>query len=1132
MAQQPLIVQRPTVSLIGGQELQKASGAGVPVPDLSNAFSQLANVLRAKQEEGDRLDETLQGEADIEAWRGRTTGKSPLDRYTNPPTINGSPVYRAAATNALEQNAISDIRSIYATQAGTIQTEVGTPTAQKMLRMKAAGDAIIDTIAPPFRLAARKYIDEDLAQREQQLLGEDGRRLEAAIEDGQNNRLKAAFDKGVSAASAGADWTEHTRELRAVLDEKVTMGKILPADAELEKKRLTNLVVAEGVHRTISTEAMKGNISGADLLQFGVSMDTGAPAELYADRIYEPGFEGDRFDSGQSGKDPSKRRIISADEFKTLVDDPGAAKAIANNIQELGRYLMSAEKANEEDMQLWDFIQNSQAYPDRVLPETLKTNLNKKVDLAIRKGALDSAEGRSVLASYTLATRTMAPELMRQLKAMTMGTFEHAQIALEMWNEMTTTINGPVETGQIVLQSVDQGDASLMDSATAAAADILRQGGGEENWRRLMLKLADTGKGDEFYANDFYEHSGRTQQLDNAIREAFLKQYGRQSMDAEFMREAKAAYRNSMILSGDVDQQVALDKVMERMFNRYTASPIFYRGIAASGDLSNPDIPGYRQPSWFSSSVLDKNQWVNDFAIGQLHNFRDSEQVTMTPEGLKALDDALAAGNAVQFGKTLFFEPVAGNRARTQFKVLVSVEGGASTEQVMVTGADGRAVPLLLDPGLLLSNIKRRNQAVEQDAKDADSYRQARNRDLIKQYGQTDTPDSPGLNALINDPLTFSTWFVDQPEAWKKQFTENEISFQQMLKKSADRRQDLEKTMVPEGMRVDPALLGTPKAAGKGVVLGAVEQVERLFPDGTGGQFMVNVAAAESSFGTADNAFRASGDRGIWQVNDSGDGAFMEIKRRVAEPGDPLAAAAAKVKQQLGIDIATLVPSDLEKPLVSAVMARLYFLRVPNAIPADAQAQAEFWREHYNPGATDDMVAHFASVANSLLVTPAYASADFDASGPGLVTDVSGSPYPQNFLDTQSSTQTSALRLSAAFGQPLRVTPHGGTRRGGSPTSQHRFGTALDIYVADMSDADKTRLIATAIAMGYRGIGGYGAGAGVGTIHLDLRTYGRHGGLALWWRHKAGVDGDWATGEKWYVDGVKQGAAMKGLTVG
>jgi hypothetical protein len=331
-----------------------------------------------------------------------------------------------------------------------------------------------------------------------------------------------------------------------------------------------------------------------------------------------------------------------------------------------------------------------------------------------------------------------------------------------------------------------------------------------------------------------------------------------------------------------------------------------------------------------------------------------------------------------------------------------------------------------------------------------------------------------------------------------------------------------------------------PKATGAPVVLGAVQKVGDLLGDPVHvRQMVVNIAGGETHFGAVDGTFRPIGDKGLTQMNtDSG---WLEVQRLAALPGTEAYTINEKAKAAWGLDITKQTERDLDKPLVAVLATRMYLTRASEEIPVDYAEQGEFWRDWYNPHATDEMVANWVKYAGTAVVGEAQAGGaagagrTLEAGGPGMVTDVNGNAYPANFLATQPFTQTSALRLSAAFGKPLRVTPHGGTQADArKSTSQHHYGTAIDVFVADYSDAEKTQLISTAIAMGYVGIGGYAKGDGEGTIHLDLRRRGglSSGNLALWWRSRPGVDGNWGSGPKWFTDGITQGLARIGRASG
>ena len=80
-------------------------------------------------------------------------------------------------------------------------------------------------------------------------------------------------------------------------------------------------------------------------------------------------------------------------------------------------------------------------------------------------------------------------------------------------------------------------------------------------------------------------------------------------------------------------------------------------------------------------------------------------------------------------------------------------------------------------------------------------------------------------------------------------------------------------------------------------------------------------------------------------------------------------------------------------------------------------------------------------------------------------------------------------QLREKFGAPLRI--NSGYRCkaynsliGGSPTSKHMQGRAVDINTMNMSAADKYRLVKCAIDVGFNGVGIYRT-----FIHLDIRQF-------------------------------------------
>lgn len=146
----------------------------------------------------------------------------------------------------------------------------------------------------------------------------------------------------------------------------------------------------------------------------------------------------------------------------------------------------------------------------------------------------------------------------------------------------------------------------------------------------------------------------------------------------------------------------------------------------------------------------------------------------------------------------------------------------------------------------------------------------------------------------------------------------------------------------------------------------------------------------------------------------------------------------------------------------------------------------------------------------------------------GIVTDVEGNRLPANFTALDPDVQYNTHLLAAAFGKPIRVTPHGGKNKRASGTSQHPLGRATDILVSDYDDHDKMKLIALAVALGAKGIGGYAPDSGsdgAGTIHIDWRRNPSKkgpGGVANWWRTKNG-DVSLDAAPKWFQEGIYRG---------
>ena len=66
-----------------------------------------------------------------------------------------------------------------------------------------------------------------------------------------------------------------------------------------------------------------------------------------------------------------------------------------------------------------------------------------------------------------------------------------------------------------------------------------------------------------------------------------------------------------------------------------------------------------------------------------------------------------------------------------------------------------------------------------------------------------------------------------------------------------------------------------------------------------------------------------------------------------------------QIKAKLHIDWTSTTWADLEKPLYSGLAARLFLARISAPIPTDLNAQAQYWKTHYNTVAGSGTVQKF-----------------------------------------------------------------------------------------------------------------------------------------------------------------------------
>lgn len=120
-------------------------------------------------------------------------------------------------------------------------------------------------------------------------------------------------------------------------------------------------------------------------------------------------------------------------------------------------------------------------------------------------------------------------------------------------------------------------------------------------------------------------------------------------------------------------------------------------------------------------------------------------------------------------------------------------------------------------------------------------------------------------------------------------------------------------------------------------------------------RLLLRTAATETQFGTFPDSHPLTKGVGLFQHDLI---ALRDIKLNSTEHFDV-------IEHELGYIMPNILLEDLAyNPELSAICARLTYMRVPAAIPIGLEAQGKYWKEHYNTVAGKGSVKHFIESAN------------------------------------------------------------------------------------------------------------------------------------------------------------------------
>ena len=147
----------------------------------------------------------------------------------------------------------------------------------------------------------------------------------------------------------------------------------------------------------------------------------------------------------------------------------------------------------------------------------------------------------------------------------------------------------------------------------------------------------------------------------------------------------------------------------------------------------------------------------------------------------------------------------------------------------------------------------------------------------------------------------------------------------------------------------------TVRANGSLAVLQAVARIQQSGVFGSDNDLLRRIAFVETRDGTSEDTFSNGYYGGIWAVDED---KFLMTQMTKANSHLPI--KLQQLQRYLEINWTGVSWMDLQKPIFSALAARLVLFLADRAIPptSDLQAQAEFWVEYYNRmGAVSEFVS-------------------------------------------------------------------------------------------------------------------------------------------------------------------------------
>lgn len=968
--------ERRQASLIGAGDLPFARVTGA-VPDLSSIGDIGRDMqLRARQEKAQAdadqaakqgITDTLKGQ-EVGAADGQVyVGKNESGEYVNFALPDGTPEFQRGYIDGFNQTQDGKFRQSLEGRFNEIQARVTsgelTPTDATQLMQTYVAGALEN--APKHRRGSYYELgQQEIAQRSGLMTSQRAAQDAQMVADDLVAQTKADLQTATSMAAAGGDATAVYDRIDASYDQLVKLRRISPKEAENGKVAVRQYVTGQALVNRLTTALAKGEISPDQVDRFGTALDTNDPT---AEAIVRRGYQ-----VGPGAKSSVEDRYVSKDVFGKITDE-NARKDISLKLRTAATDYKQAASAYAGEKAFGDQLRFLSTVNGRFA--SLPSDMHDEADdlmarVIVEAKPFENAQGAAMALAHIGQTKYVPKPLVATLTNMAnSGDPAQMQKALDFYRAMTTLRNPAGDSvGEALRASMPDEARSFFDNLSQnvslgftpddLAANLKKARGNPEMSPGALIGQYNLKvKGEAVDGDGFWSD----------LRTKWAYDYG-QMPDPQVKDAFSNAYRQSMIMTGDPEK--SFQTAYQTITSRYRKSDIVLGGIETGpNDLTNPAGYEPRTKGLFGMSRPGAEyDWINEtLAVDISQAMAAGDLVLPTgPDGEQlSADDVLSllgnqqaqassagglwnylaspseAFNSNFLGKTAKLMPVPGaDPDQPSYAVRMFDKEGHDLGPLMVE-KNGQVQPFTVNPHMEKQQASVRygaRQMLEANDRAAANAVSGLQDEILNQL-PTNT------QGLYDGSIPLEDFLGGVAPELSKKYLLDKKQIEDGLENARKLYEDQTGEKVPRTKIGEQTLL-QPRAAGFDVAAAAAAVVDGALPDGSGGTFLLRIAAQESNFGLAQGTYRLSGDKGMTQVNTSS--GFKEVKRRIAMGQGRVWEAAQVLNQRLGLDLNNLTKDDLDKPVVAMAVARLYVEAVGKPVPADLEGQAQWWKRHYN----------------------------------------------------------------------------------------------------------------------------------------------------------------------------------------